>query len=131
MLVKPPFMGEIDALEWAQRSIDFAFGCGADVVSLLPVRLGNGALESLAALGLFSGRARADLTITGQKTPTQQPQPQPPTHVMQGGVVARPPEPVLMGKIKMPESPKPPKKPEVKMGELPLMGDIAIDSTKK
>ncbi len=54
VLVKPPFVNETDAIEWAQRSIDFAFSCGARVVSLIPVRFGNGALESLARLGLFS-----------------------------------------------------------------------------
>jgi radical SAM enzyme (TIGR01210 family) len=54
VLVKPPFMSEREALEWAQRSIDFAVSCGANVVSLIPVRFGNGALEDLAARGLFS-----------------------------------------------------------------------------
>ncbi len=54
VLVKPPFQDESEALEWAQRSIDFALGCGAAAVSLIPVRFGNGALESLAAQGLFA-----------------------------------------------------------------------------
>ena len=54
ILVKPPFLDEVGALEWAQRSIDFAFDCGAGVVSLIPTRLGNGALEALAATGDFS-----------------------------------------------------------------------------
>jgi len=54
VLVKPPFMDEAQALYWAQRSIDFAFTCGATVVSLIPTRAGNGALEALAARGEFS-----------------------------------------------------------------------------
>ena len=54
ILVKPPFLDEAGALEWAQRSIDFAFDCGAGVVSLIPTRFGNGALEALAATGDFS-----------------------------------------------------------------------------
>lgn len=54
VLVKPPFMSEAEGLEWAQRSIDFAFDCGASVVSLIPTRLGNGALEALAEAGQFS-----------------------------------------------------------------------------
>ena len=86
----------------------------------------SGVAASMAlAFGIFGGRARADLTITGQKTPAQQPSQ---GHMAQGGavVVARPPEPVLMGKIKMPDQPKPPKKIVMKMGEpSPLMGDIA------
>jgi radical SAM enzyme (TIGR01210 family) len=54
VLVKPPFMEEADALEWADRSIDFAFECGANVVTLIPTRSGNGAMEELAATGQFS-----------------------------------------------------------------------------
>lgn len=54
ILVKPPFLDEAEALEWARRSIDFAFDCGATVASLIPTRPGNGALEMLAANGEFS-----------------------------------------------------------------------------
>jgi len=54
ILVKPPFLDESQALHWAQRSIDFAFDCGATVVSLIPTRFGNGALEALAESGDFS-----------------------------------------------------------------------------
>ena len=55
VLVKPPFIiDEAEALHWAQRSVDFAFECGASVVSLIPTRLGNGALEALAAEGKFA-----------------------------------------------------------------------------
>src|SRR5262249_18519997 len=53
VLVKPPFLDETEALHWAQRSIDFAFDCGA-TVSLIPTRFGNGALEFLAERGEFS-----------------------------------------------------------------------------
>jgi archaeosine synthase beta-subunit len=54
VLVQPPFMREEDSLEWASRSIDFAFDCGATVVSLLPTRPGNGAVDALATIGLFA-----------------------------------------------------------------------------
>jgi radical SAM enzyme (TIGR01210 family) len=54
ILVKPPFLDEAEALEWAKRSIDFAFDCGATVASLIPTRFGNGALEALAEQGEFS-----------------------------------------------------------------------------
>jgi radical SAM enzyme (TIGR01210 family) len=55
VLVKPPFqVRNEDALEWCRRSIDLAFDCGASVVSLIPTRPGNGALESLALQGQFS-----------------------------------------------------------------------------
>ena len=54
VLVKPPFLDEAAALEWARRSVDFAFDHGAGVVSLIPTRFGNGALESLAESGDFA-----------------------------------------------------------------------------
>lgn len=54
ILVKPPFLDEADALHWARRSLDFAFDCGADLASLIPTRLGNGAMEALAARGEFA-----------------------------------------------------------------------------
>src|SRR5438045_6338398 len=54
ILVKPPFLGEDEALHWAKCSLDFAFDCGATVVCLIPTRIGNGALEALAENGQFS-----------------------------------------------------------------------------
>lgn len=54
VLVKPPFTTEEEALHWACKSIDFAFDCGAGVVSLIPVRAGNGAMDELQRAGLFS-----------------------------------------------------------------------------
>ena len=40
-------------VEWACRSIEFAFGCGVDVCSVIPVRSGNGALDRLTLDGYF------------------------------------------------------------------------------
>jgi archaeosine synthase beta-subunit len=54
ILVKPPFMRQQEALYWAERSLDFAFACGATAATLIPTRPGNGALEELANLGDFS-----------------------------------------------------------------------------
>jgi len=34
--------------------VDFAFDCGATAISLIPTRLGNGGLDSLAVRGEFS-----------------------------------------------------------------------------
>jgi radical SAM enzyme (TIGR01210 family) len=52
LLVNPPFIQ--DQEDWLKKSIDFAFDCGASVVSLIPTRTGNGAIELLAEQGLFS-----------------------------------------------------------------------------
>ena len=38
-----------------------AFACGASAVSLIPTRFGNGAVEALAAAGLFVAPSIADL----------------------------------------------------------------------
>ena len=54
VLVKPPFMDEAEGLEWAVKSAAYAFSCGATVVSLIPTRAGNGAMDRLMAAGEFS-----------------------------------------------------------------------------
>lgn len=53
ILVQPPFMKAEESLYWAERSIDFAFDCRAAVVTIIPTRGGNGAMEELAASGDF------------------------------------------------------------------------------
>ena len=61
LLVSPPFVPRAEQDEWLARSVDFAFDCGAAVVSLIPTRPGNGALEALAAAGHFAPPTLADL----------------------------------------------------------------------
>jgi uncharacterized Fe-S cluster-containing MiaB family protein len=53
ILVQPPFMKPKESLHWAQRSLEFAFDCGATAASLIPTRGGNGAMETLAQAGDF------------------------------------------------------------------------------
>ena len=54
VLVAPPFVPVSEQAEWLVRSVDFAFECGATAVSLIPTRGGNGAMDALAAEGLFT-----------------------------------------------------------------------------
>jgi radical SAM enzyme (TIGR01210 family) len=54
ILVRPPFMCEGEAVEWAARSLEYAFDCGATAATLIPTRAGNGAMETLAANGEFA-----------------------------------------------------------------------------
>jgi archaeosine synthase beta-subunit len=54
MLVQPPFVPAEEALYWAERSLDFAFDCGATAVTLIPTRAGNGALDRLMESGYFA-----------------------------------------------------------------------------
>lgn len=61
LLVSPPFVPAGDQDEWLLRSLDVAWECGAGVVSLIPTRGGNGALEALADDGLFEAPRLRDL----------------------------------------------------------------------
>lgn len=53
VLVSPPFVPAAEQDEWLMRSVDLAFAAGASVVSLIPTRAGNGALDALAGEGCF------------------------------------------------------------------------------
>jgi len=54
LLLNPPFMSLDDASVWIKRSLDAAFDAGASVCSILPTRMGNGAMEQLAEQGRFT-----------------------------------------------------------------------------
>jgi len=51
VLVGAPFVPAEESVEWAVRSAAHAFAAGAERVSLIPVRAGNGAMEDLEAAG--------------------------------------------------------------------------------
>jgi archaeosine synthase beta-subunit len=53
VLIAPPFLPLAEAVESTKDSIEFAFDAGAKVVSLIPTRGGNGAMEQLTREGLF------------------------------------------------------------------------------
>lgn len=53
VLLSPPFVPPPEAVEWAVRSAAYASERGAAHVSLIPVRGGNGALDTLARSGEF------------------------------------------------------------------------------
>jgi radical SAM enzyme (TIGR01210 family) len=53
ILVNPPLLGGAPGLEWAVKSAEFAFSCGAGAVTLIPTRAGNGAMERLLESGEF------------------------------------------------------------------------------
>lgn len=64
ILLKPPFTNEADGVTWAKRSIDFAFDAGVNVTCVIPTRVGNGAVDTLAARGEFSPPRLASLEET-------------------------------------------------------------------
>ncbi len=57
LLARPPFVPMQEVERWLERSIDFAFGSGADPVVIIPTRVGNGAMERLVRMGLHSAPA--------------------------------------------------------------------------
>jgi archaeosine synthase beta-subunit len=61
LLVGVPFVAPEEQRAWVQQSVSFAFDCGASVVSLIPTRAGNGAVDVLAGTGAFIPPTLADL----------------------------------------------------------------------
>ena len=53
ILLKPPFLDEREGIEWAKRSIDYAFDVGVECCVLIPTRAGNGAMDHLQNAGHF------------------------------------------------------------------------------
>jgi archaeosine synthase beta-subunit len=61
LLVGVPFVSRQDQHDWVLRSVRTAFDCGASVVSLIPTRSGNGAMDALESAGQFVRPTLADL----------------------------------------------------------------------
>jgi radical SAM enzyme (TIGR01210 family) len=61
LLISPPFVPAAEQDDWLRRSLDVSFASGATIVSLVPTRAGNGAMEALSTLGLFRTPALADV----------------------------------------------------------------------
>jgi archaeosine synthase beta-subunit len=61
LLVRPPFLDEAAGLEWAKRSIDYAFDVGVECCVAIPTRDGNGAMERLREQGLWQSPRLASL----------------------------------------------------------------------
>jgi radical SAM enzyme (TIGR01210 family) len=47
ILLRPPFLTEIEGVKWAKKSINYAFNAGVECCVIIPTRGGNGALEQL------------------------------------------------------------------------------------
>jgi radical SAM enzyme (TIGR01210 family) len=61
LLVSPPFVADEEQDAWLVDSVDTAFACGASVVSIIPTRHGNGAMDALRSTGAFTPPHLADL----------------------------------------------------------------------
>ncbi|MFL5497516.1 MAG: radical SAM protein [Gemmatimonadaceae bacterium] len=54
VLLGVPYVGVEEQVEWTVRSVEHAIDRGASVVSIIPVRGGNGELDRLQSLGQFT-----------------------------------------------------------------------------
>jgi hypothetical protein len=54
ILLRPPFLDEQQGIDWAVRSLQFAFDVGVQCCVVIPTRAGNGMLDQLAREGLFA-----------------------------------------------------------------------------
>ncbi len=54
LLLRPPYLDEAEGIEWAKRSLHYAFDVGVECCVLIPTRDGNGAMERLRAEGLWA-----------------------------------------------------------------------------
>ena len=61
VLLGAPYVQRDDSVEWAVRTVEYAAQRGARVVSIIPVRSGNGEIDRLEALGDFSAPTLAQL----------------------------------------------------------------------
>ena len=61
VLISPPFTGPTEQDRWLLESVDCALSSGAAVISLIPTRAGNGAMEALAADGQYEPPTLTDI----------------------------------------------------------------------
>jgi len=61
VLLNAPYTPRDEAVEWAVRTVKYAAQRGASVISIIPVRGGNGEIERLQSRGLFTPPTLAGL----------------------------------------------------------------------
>jgi radical SAM enzyme (TIGR01210 family) len=54
LLLRPPYLDEAEGIEWAKRSLRYAFDVGVECCVVIPTRDGNGAMERLRAEGQWA-----------------------------------------------------------------------------
>jgi len=54
VLLRPPLLDEAEGIDWALRSLAFAFDCGSRVAAVIPTRAGNGIMEQGVSEGWFA-----------------------------------------------------------------------------
>jgi radical SAM enzyme (TIGR01210 family) len=61
LLLRPPYLSEEEGIDWACRSLDFAFDAGVECCVVIPTRAGNGAVDQLQREGHFTPPSLASL----------------------------------------------------------------------
>jgi len=61
VLLGAPYVPPEESVEWTTRAVEYAATCGAAVVSIIPVRGGNGEMERLQSIGAFAPPTLAQL----------------------------------------------------------------------
>ena len=64
ILLRPPYLSETEGIEWAVKSLEYAFSLGVECCSVIPTRGGNGALARLQAAGEFAPPRLRSLELT-------------------------------------------------------------------
>jgi hypothetical protein len=68
ILLRPPYLSEPEGIDWALRSLEFAFALGVGCCAVIPTRAGNGIMQQLEADSMFtppSLRSLEHVTETG------------------------------------------------------------------
>ena len=77
LLIAPPGVPQDEQDSWLCRSVDAARACDATVVSLVPTRGGNGALEALATAGAFREPRLGEIERSMNSVFSRAPSPEP------------------------------------------------------
>lgn len=73
VLLGAPYVPVDETIEWTIRSVQYAAARGASLVSIIPVRSGNGELERLQSLGYFSPPTLSQLEVVVEQCLTFSP----------------------------------------------------------
>lgn len=63
ILLRPPFLSESEGIEWAIKSIDFAYSVGVECCAVIPTRAGNGVMNALMKENEFAEPRLSSLEI--------------------------------------------------------------------
>jgi radical SAM enzyme (TIGR01210 family) len=67
ILLRPPFLTEEEGIEWAMRSIEFAFQAGVSCCSVVSTRAGNGIMERLESDGMFASPKLPSMEVVQER----------------------------------------------------------------